>query len=761
MPGTFTDADVFNIETKGQKTEVYATSGGPPADPAAPSGTQIVTRRITELNRANSERLTSFDVLNAIQRRGFAREHTQFDVNLLKEEAIRWKVYNEGDTPPAAPDDPPTNNVKLIFKDDIPLRPNVGGVVKEYLRWFLYGPKDTADELILANEETVADSSDLHSTAIRSMLDGGSISDPSGYVLRFTKTLNLTRGLATNRVLTVKIYGKRTTAQDITFPGTWANVDGSTIGQVDSTGRQTDVYDSASPPAINTPSGQIKRFTKTFSFTSNQVQREVEFGVRTPQQDIEFLKSKYVVETGQLDRETIVAKVQVSSVPDSTGLNPDTTNLSLYWSESHQETNSGLWTHLFAFRPLTATEALTAKHERDDVDPASLEDEHTRVIIDANLTAPADPGVAGQVLYKSWTVRTGKAKYLHVYLYRYRTSAQALVAESTRTTIDKSAMDSTAVTATVWLVSGGAPADPVSLAALTNGVLVEHEDREVLNPLYRLRIYRWGLVTTKQKREFAESKSKVSLLQNYIDVDGAIVAVSGTRLAMSQALLAANQNDRTFVDAEVTIINPQLALQIIVRTGEDKRIHDEVSVGHEDKVTAHPPASVWHTQSAWGNPSSIVFARPYEAQSQPGPGGATLAIVEPIHIFRTQGRFKVRRRIPNVSYDNLETYRYHSLKNKVTGISFWGHEPHTAMYTGAEADWCEAFIGLRTLTIDYCFNTDSEMFFRTSNIPDGRVPLLPGAFIGQIGFYDPRNLFGANMTLIWPEEGDFSVFFDN
>lgn len=426
---TFTDVDPAGLESKAGTAEIWSTGGAAPATPTL-AGFVLNSVRDVETNNALYRlRIYSWSLSTTAQKRTLPKNTDHNDANNIADESVRAQLWDTSGSAPATPTDAPTLNVKLIGIDDVGI-PETPGFK---LRVWVYGPKDSADEQILPNYETVTDASALDSTAVRAYLDGDSVpSTPSGTVLRDTKVRPVTLALGVNRTLTVLIFGTRTHEQDRTFT-----------------------------------------------------------------------KSRAIVEAGNIDREPEVCVVTSSSTPDFSAINPDSTNLSLYWTVSQQETNSGKWVHVGKFAPLTATERMTAQFERDDIDPASLEDEHTRVLYGSTTTPSAAPSVSGQVLSRTEVQRVGKVKYRFIYRYKFRTSADQLAAEKFSESVDASGIESEAVTAAVWLVSGGAPADPVTTdytpdlnAALK---LRGHDDHETLNPLYRFRIYRWSLTTVAEK----------------------------------------------------------------------------------------------------------------------------------------------------------------------------------------------------------------------------------------------------------------------
>jgi hypothetical protein len=250
-PGTHTDLDPLLIESTAKDTDVYLTAGGVPSAPTAPSAElQLTLTHIEEINPIVSKRIVGFEVLNSQQKRTFPKIQTTDDANNIADDAMRAEFWNVGDTPPALPSDAPANNVKLIDFTDVPITPT------QNMRVWLYGPHDSRDKVVLPNYETVADASDLQSTAVRACLDGEAISDPAGYVLRSTKTHPITLSLGVNRTLTVKVYGLRTTAQDIENPGTFNDIE---VDALASKGQVTTLYTtSGGVPSDPTPAANLK-----------------------------------------------------------------------------------------------------------------------------------------------------------------------------------------------------------------------------------------------------------------------------------------------------------------------------------------------------------------------------------------------------------------------------------------------------------------------------------------------------------------------
>lgn len=419
--------------------------------------------------------------------------------NLVDEATVT--VVNSSSTYPIGLDTPPSG-LKLRGVRSVQI--TNGG---KWVHKGEYGRRNTEDDEEMGGTAYDVDESALQDKASVTVVEADGTPDGgvtvSGLVLRNTtkKQLHDSKWAITYH------FDKTTSEEDVTYPGSISVDDSSNL--IDEATVTLVNSSSSYPVALDTPpSGLVLRTVRSQRLTdAGKWKHTGEYGRRTVQQDHEYLKSESTAESGKLEQKEIVVRVQSSATPDSTALNPDSTNLSLGWSVSHRET-AGLWVHAFHFTPLTPTEEMTARFERYETDPVLLNNENTRVLFNTTSTPDAAPSVSGQVHYKTTVTRVGKAKYRYVYEFRYRTSADELEAQHTETTTDVSGLESTAVTADVWLVSDGAPVTPT----LASFVLRNKRDIELPNPLYRLRIYRWGLTTPQQDIEYPGSKVRFNQL---------------------------------------------------------------------------------------------------------------------------------------------------------------------------------------------------------------------------------------------------------
>jgi hypothetical protein len=309
MPGTVTTADPLELDSKAKAAEVYTTLSGAPASPAAPlTELQLVATETEELNRTKSVLRSIYDTLTSEEKRTFPKTSTKDDANNIDDEAMRAEFWNTGDTPPALPTDTPANNVKLLFFVDTP------ETAGKRLRVWFYGPKNSRDMVVQPHYESTADLSFLENTAIRAALDGESITDPAGLTLRLTKTIPLTFSLGTNRTLTIKIYGLRTTAQDISLPGTHTFIDPSGLR---SEGIETQVYLTATGPAAATvPSGLQVYGSEVTEINTLTSKKEFIYRIDTAEQEVVNANTKSF-RAGMLPNYNVVTTLSSSTdTPD-------------------------------------------------------------------------------------------------------------------------------------------------------------------------------------------------------------------------------------------------------------------------------------------------------------------------------------------------------------------------------------------------------------------------------------------------------------
>jgi len=289
FPNTFARLDPKGLDSEAKTTTVFDGQGNGPPDPAAPSAElQVVFRKTNRENQLKSIQEITWDVLDSEQKRGFPKVRTVDDAQNIKDLAVRYKFFNHGQQIPSAPDDPPTNNVKLIHTEVLRESP------ARSMALFVYGAKNSRDELVLDHYETTTDSSGLATNAIRAYLDGESVpTTPAGQKLRDTKVIPITDGLTTNRTLTILFYGLTTREDDEEMGATEYVVDAS--GNIVSGSAVVTVLESDSTPDGGVSvSGLVLRDTKKKQRNDNKWAISYIFGQSTHEDDIEFAGTELI-----------------------------------------------------------------------------------------------------------------------------------------------------------------------------------------------------------------------------------------------------------------------------------------------------------------------------------------------------------------------------------------------------------------------------------------------------------------------------------
>jgi hypothetical protein len=476
-----------------------------PADqPVPPPGTQIVNQHIEVLNRLESLRLTSFDTRSSAQKRGFEREHTKDDPLNIDDDAIRWKVWNEGDTPPAAPDLPPANNVKLVAFDDIRLTPTIGAVKGQFLRWFLYGARSTGDEHKLPNYSTDTDPFALENHAVRAGLDGEAFVDPgAAFVLRMVGTKPLTLGLGVNRLLTVKVYGVRTTLDDRQMPHRFANADAQ---KIESDGEYLEVYNTADgEPADPTPTlGELQNVGKKIEEIDQQhSQKTTKQDVLNSAQRHTFPKIKTDDDPQNIEDESFRSQTWSGTAPDDPD-DPPSNNVKLILRTDVPLTpgtasSPAIYQRIWLYGPKDSGDRLILPNYETADDPSQLESTALRAALDGQPFP--EPGGIYQVRGVKTvpvTLGLGINRLLTVKVYGVRTTKQDETLPGTYSETDPLGLDSSAKQTDIYNPETG-PIPPVVTPA---GQQIAFTHVEFKTPTLVKRIVVFDVLNSEQKRGF-------------------------------------------------------------------------------------------------------------------------------------------------------------------------------------------------------------------------------------------------------------------
>lgn len=216
-----TYADAVGSNSTADIAEVYDNGDEPVAAAMPLLELREIGKTYKSVNLDESERITKAGTRTSDDEKGFEREHIQIDPNSLKDGGIVWRAYDESGAEPASPISPPPGNVKVIYSDKIPVYNANGSVEKKWIKFWVYGSRDSKDDVILEAYSTQTDYSTLplNSRAVKSYLDGdvidATLTDANENVLRRVniRVAPLSFGLGTNRTLYVVEFGLATSQQ--------------------------------------------------------------------------------------------------------------------------------------------------------------------------------------------------------------------------------------------------------------------------------------------------------------------------------------------------------------------------------------------------------------------------------------------------------------------------------------------------------------------------------------------------------------------
>lgn len=486
MPGTEINTDPNSLTSSAVQTIVYADGNEPDdATIALPTDTEIIDSIVQQLNNGEYKKVFRYGIRNAKHEIEWLQSRRQIDTGNLDVFCVVVEVTSSA-TPDPSGDNPDSTNLSYHHSEshrisatqyvhlhefrtftpteaveeegnltvDDPISFMVGdnharqvtssstppstpviasrvcvrrttrriGKVKYQHDWF-YDLRSNADRLEAEKTRTIVDLSGLESEAVTAdVYTGSAPSDPTLSDFVLISHADLTTQ-SPDYTLRVYQWGLLTNAQKITMPRTFIKTDATNLA---SEAQQSQVYTtlSGAPATTITPPTDTE-VVETIIQELNQTKSEqlTKWGMRNPQHEIEWLRSPRQVETGNLDIFAVVAKVTSSATPDASGLNPDTTNLSLHHSETRKFTATQ-YVHVHEFRPLTAIEAIEAEGQITVSDPVAslVGDDHYRQVTTSS-TPPSTPVIASRFCVKLTTRRVGKALWQHDWFYDLQSNA--------------------------------------------------------------------------------------------------------------------------------------------------------------------------------------------------------------------------------------------------------------------------------------------------------------------------------------------------
>jgi hypothetical protein len=743
-----TTTDPSGLKSVTIKGAVHAT-GSVPGAPGASGLVLHDTETITLTSPDTSNQSVTFWLyaeLTTADDETFPRTKTTVDANLLTSEATSAAIFTTG-SPPSDPS-APTNLVKVDHAD-IPLT-NASASNKS-IRVYRWGLRDSKDAIEMDESEAETDAHDLVSrekiTEVFTTLSGepAPAAPTVAEVKKYTATVKKINRLKSKRTTDFRLTDS---LEDIQRPETRAIPDPNAL---QSEAQQMFVYQDGDPPPDESDvSITLPADVEVDSYTDQQIndgqwKRLVKWAINNSKNLWERLKKKVTTDVGHVGQEAIIVKVLTTATPaaDDT-YNPDTTNLEFATAEVIP-ISATKFAHIYTFSPLSPKDRAVEGFGQVVDDPVTLlVGDDQRRIIDANATTAA-PAVSGRVCVRRLTRKIGRTLYQHDYYYGFRSVGDEHEAKETTTETDLSALESTAMTADVWLVSGGAPSDPT----LSGFVLVTKRDVEIENPLYRLRIYKWGLVTNQTKLENQRTRGEGDPYGDDPSLTAAVVASSGSSAqTLADAYTAAN-TDPLFAGVDFETLTDAKALRILKKARDNKQLVGGGAVS-EDKVAGIPDPG----GSGWGDPDAVQKAIRLSAVTYGG-GGATAGLVQPITIWRARGLYEFTR---YYLADDVAAVLALVDIGSTNDATWHGFPAHTLMF-GPPRIMINVAIasGHRILKVRFILVYDNYQHFSDANLGVGWTDF--NVLVSSPGYFDPAVYVagGTFMTISWPPEDDFTA----
>ncbi len=747
--GTHSRVDPVGIDSEGQTTQVYTTLAGLPGDATPPDASlKRVARQTQELNRIKSKAVDYFDVNASDEKWLFAHTKILADASSLKNLTIKGAVFTRG----ATPGEPGASGLVLNHTETFDITSSDTSNLQGIL-WF-YAETTSADDELFPKLKADTDPSGLESSALTGAIvtTGAILGSPSAPSvppnLKLAHWLDqpLTNASASNKSLRLYFWELTTSAEKIERADTFTEVDPNSL---DSKAQQAFVASTQKTSAdvtISLPTDVELDETEYKQLNDGLWKTIVKYAINNSKNLWERLKKKTTTDTAHIRQEVVVPKVLSSATPvvDDT-YNPDTTNLQ-FFSDEVVPISATQFVHLITYRPLNSLNTTQEGFNETTDDPVSnLKCADKRRLVDSSATTAA-PAVtvsgASVVCVHRLTQQIGKALYQHDFWYDFRSIANQHIADKTWTDIDLSTIptESEAMTAEVWLVSGGAPSSPT----LSGFALRRRRDLEIENPLYRIRVYQWGLATIQQEKEYAGSPYSSSVedkrqwkQKTYESFAGDISSYAGT-------ILAANQSTASFVNLNILRLTPTVVEVVKTFDDEDKKIFILGSHVVRQRVRGVPESAIVAGKYAPGNvnpddPEATIWVKfnfgDLRACDQ--------------SIDRVLGRFKIRRLYSSTDLNTYTNWAVQGTCNKDADLAFLGRLKGEVMYLGPETVWLQDLSGARRQAVDHHFQTDNFKFFNDAFLPSGRVAVNSGSILATGGY--PATMLEAGAVCVFPD----------
>jgi hypothetical protein len=498
FPTDVQDTDPSELEDVDRQSDTTSTST-PPATPATRI-IGLVLRSIVSYRIAGTPE-------KWLHRWTFGRRSTEQDVTFpgtvtgdevsdIADEATVTLV-NESSTPPATPAAPVGQLLEVRSEQ-----------LTDAGKWkhtFRYGNTTALQRIQFPTDTQSDDPSDLEDVDRQS--DTTSTSTPpvtpspriAGLVLREITSVRIAG--TPEKWLHRWFFGRRTTEQDVTFPGTITTDDQSNIADT----ATITIVDDVTPSAPVTPTGMKLVDIRQEQLTdAGKYQWTYSYARRTRQEAIEFDGSNLQDDPSDLaDSQTIVL-VQATSVATAT---PPSTPSGLKLREKssvqiHDASSGAKWRNTYVYALRNTEDDVEMPETETRVDPSALVGAGEITQVTASGTAPSIPSAptADSKHIGTVTQQLHDGRWKHTFKYGPRTSEDDVEMPGTVTGDDPYSLADQA-TITQVTTSGTAPATP----AAPVGELVETESEQLKDGKWR-HTFKYANLNSEQRIEFPANR---------------------------------------------------------------------------------------------------------------------------------------------------------------------------------------------------------------------------------------------------------------
>jgi hypothetical protein len=486
MGGTVYATDSSALEDTAEVTVVEADG--------TPDGGVTVSGLVLRFTRRKQIHDTKWEITYVFGKRTTEEDHTfpgtvnhDDPKNLLDRATVT--LINTSSTYPVALDTPPAG---LKLRDIESLQITDAGKWKHTAE---YGRRNTEDDVEMAGTLYADDGSALEDTAEVTVVEADGTADGgvtvSGLVLRFTKR----KQIHDTKWEITYVFGRRTTEQDITFPGTDKLFDPSnlinraTVTLVNSS--------STYPAALDTPPAGLKlRDVKSEQVTNaGKWKHTGEYGLRDTKDDVEMEGSVRTDDPSALEDKVEVTVVENDDTPDGfatpAGFQPRGTTF--------KQLHDGKWAVTYHFARRTSAADIIYPGTVPVYDPSLLVTSATITDINSSSTYPVgfDTPPAGLKLRNVNSEQlTGAGKWKHKAEYGLRNTSDDVTMPDTVGKVDSSNIIDTYTVAVVTNTATHAAPGAASGYILRTSTLKQIHDSRWEH------LYEYGRRTVEDDYEF-------------------------------------------------------------------------------------------------------------------------------------------------------------------------------------------------------------------------------------------------------------------